>query len=141
MKRTRIKPKRSTPRRREAPRWDADQWEAANKVLHKRCRGRCERCGGLLGYHTERHHRIRRRDGGDRFANILMLHSQCHQWVTEHPESARNQGWILPAETRNPAACPVWHAPSGHWVLLNDDGTTTLLPGEQDSTRTTPCQA
>lgn len=135
MKRTRVKPYRSTPRRREAPRWTADEWEAADWQLTARANGCCERCGHTLDRaFTERHHRQRRRDGGDRLANLLLLCSTgtglngigCHQWITEHPTEATEQGWIVPVWD-DPATTPV-RLPDGRLWLLHDNGSKSPLP-------------
>lgn len=67
----------------------------------------------------EVHHRIRRRDGGDRFSNLLALLPECHRWITEHPETAREFGWILLVGS-DPMACPVWIS-ERRW-LLDDFG-------------------
>jgi hypothetical protein len=133
VKRSRINPKRATPRRREAPRWTAEDWERNNPVLIRRAGGRCECCSRQLDNQAERHHRIRRRDGGDRFANLLLLRPECHRYWTEHPEEARERGIILSAENRNPAAAPVLHH-GARWVVLDDHGGWFLLPGEADET-------
>lgn len=125
MKRSRIKPRRSTPRRREAPQEDGDWWADATFALLRRCADRCERCGGPLRGRLERHHRQRRRDGGDRVSNLLALHPECHSWVTTHPAEAIERGWIVPVEA-DPAAARVWLAGvglrPGGWFLLDDGG-------------------
>lgn len=131
MKRTSLRRKRAAPRRRIAPRWDYAEWETATTTLLARCGGSCERCGRPLGDRMERHHRQRRRVGGDRLANLMALHPACHAWITEHPQEARDAGWIVPAEgpggvAPDPAEFPV-RLPSG-WYLLTDDGTKTPAP-------------
>lgn len=120
MKRTgNVRAKRPTPRRREAPRWDRPAWEAADRVLQRRCGGRCEICGTERGP-FERHHRKRRRDGGDRFCNLLYLCASCHRHVTEHPAEARRYGWIV-SMSREPDEIPVlWFR--REWVVLDDAG-------------------
>lgn len=117
-----IRPKRATPRRREAPRWDWDEWVSAGHQFTIRSGGACEICGTLDGP-FERHHRKRRRDGGDRFSNILILCSEHHRWVTEHPKEARAAGWIV-SVARDPASVPVlWRREV--WVFLDDQGGMT----------------
>lgn len=92
-------------------------------LLWARCRGLCELCGDNPP--TERHHRKRRRDGGDRLANLLFLCSTCHRWITDEPESitlARAKGYIVPAlGVSDVETYPVlqWGTT---WVLLDDDG-------------------
>jgi hypothetical protein len=123
VKRSGIKPRRSAPRRREAPRWTRDDWEYAGVLISVRSGGCCEKCGTDRGP-FERHHRKRRRDGGDRLAKILYLcggPQGCHGWITEHPAEARKAGWIV-SVSRDPADVPV--LTSAHeWVFLDDDGT------------------
>ena len=125
MKRSRIKPKRSTPRRRNAPRYERPQWDEATMLLLARSRGRCERCDEPLDGRGERHHRKRRRDGGDRLANLLLICRDCHGEITDNPESvtrARALGYIVPAlGIAEPDTYPVllWGTT---WVLLDDDG-------------------
>lgn len=131
MKRTPIKPKRATPRRRSAPRWSWDEWQDANVRLEVRCGNLCERCGKQPP--TERHHRQRRRDGGDRLSNILALCTDCHRHVTEHPKEARIAGYIV-SVNRDPAEIPVlWRA--REWYTLWDSGTMELsfLPPDHDA--------
>jgi hypothetical protein len=98
----------------------------ATVMLLHRCNHRCERCGQLLTS-MERHHRIRRRDGGDRLSNLLALHPRCHAYITEHPEEAKANGWIVSAlGTTGPDEAPV--RIDGTLWLLRDDGTKTPCP-------------
>lgn len=124
MKRSPIRPKRATPRRREAPRWSWEEWETAGQILAIRCRGGCEKCGTTFGP-FERHHRKRRRDGGDRFSNIVLLCRNCHTWVTEHPAESRRAGWMV-SVSRDPAVVPFLRV-GNEWVLLDDDGGVSPL--------------
>lgn len=131
MKRSAIKTKRSTPRRREAPQWSWDEWQAANILLMVRSLGCCEKCGNDQGP-FERHHRKRRRDGGDRLANVVLLCRSCHRHVTEHPAEARKYGWIV-SVSRDPADVPfLWHAyrQEADWVYLDDEGNTRVAFGD-----------
>lgn len=124
---SRIKPRR-TPRRRTAPQQDAEWWEWATQVLTLRSRGRCERCGGDFTHGMERHHRMRRRDGGDRIANLLALCPSCHHHVTEHPADAYEQGWSIRAlGDGDPLMVPVRLADGMRW-LLDDKGGRRPLP-------------
>ena len=134
MRRTPIKPKRRTPRRREAPRWTAEEWEAANQLLLVRSRGACEMCGVDLCANqrpVSRHHRQRRRDGGDRLSNLMLLcgtgTTGCHGKVTANPEWATNpmNGWIVPTSF-DPADIPVRLA-DGWLYYLDDEGGRRLV--------------
>ena len=119
--RSTINPRRPTPRRREAPRWTPEQWWEASCLLMTRGGARCDACGQFLaGEPMERHHRQRRRDGGDRLGNILLLHRRCHQYWTQHPALARASGLIV-SMSADPLLVPVlWHGVA--WVLLDDVG-------------------
>lgn len=125
MRRTRLRPKRPTPRRREAPRWTADEWFEANLLLQRRAGVVCECCHLRLGATYERHHRQRRRDGGDRLANLLILRPECHAYWTAHPAEAMARGIIVPTHA-DPAEIPVlWR--SVEWSLLDDSGARSRL--------------
>lgn len=127
MKRSgKVRAKRPTPRRREAPRWGWEEWEAADRVLRRRSRGRCERCGTDRGP-FERHHRKRRRDGGDRFSNVMLICVGCHRHVTEHPAEARRFGWIV-SVARDPVEVPMLQF-GAEWVTLDDAGQSRPLYG------------
>lgn len=119
-----MKAKRATPRRREAPRFDdRAAWDQASMLLWARSRGLCERCGETPP--AERHHRKRRRDGGDRLSNLLFLCSPCHRFITDRPESdtlARERGHVVSAlGSSDPVSVPVllW---GSSWSLLDDAG-------------------
>lgn len=92
-------------------------------LLWARGHGLCEKCGENPP--TDRHHRKRRRDGGDVLSNLLFLCSTCHHWLHDTPESvtrARQLGYIVPAlGIAEPDTYPVlqWGTT---WVLLDDDG-------------------
>lgn len=118
LKRSRVKPKRATPRRRPAPRWSFDDWLDAGPFLEARSGGVCEWCGkpGQL----ERHHRMRRRDGGETFPNLLVLCSEDHAWAHAHPVKAREFGLIV-ATYNDPAETP-FLARKREWVLFTEDG-------------------
>lgn len=125
-----VRRKRPTPRRRLAPREGAEWWAEATVALLRRCGYRCERCGHPLGENLERHHRQRREVGGDRLANLLALHSRCHAYITEHPEEALANGWIVSSHAADPAAVPV-RLPgltgTALWLLDDDGGKRPVL--------------
>lgn len=120
---SRIRARRATPRRRLAPRWTLSDWDEANAALVRRSGGRCEHCGAQLHGRVERHHRQRREVGGDRLANVVYLRPECHQWITEHPEEAMANGWIVSSFHPDPAGQAMRHGVLG-WVTLDDDGST-----------------
>lgn len=129
--------RRPEPRKRAAPQQTREWWNVANGLLWHRAQGRCEHCGLTIGARdpVERHHRIRRRDGGDRLSNLLLLRKACHEWITHHPEEARRKGWIVSAlGGTDPTAAPVLHW-GRRWVTLTDEGTTlhAQAPAERDT--------
>lgn len=89
-----------------------------------RSSGRCERCARLRA--SEVHHRLGRRMGGTRsadihkLANLMHLCSQCHRWITENPKSAYASGWCVRSHL-DPAEVAVFYR--GQWVFLTDDGS------------------
>jgi HNH endonuclease len=103
-----------------AQRWSADQWMHATLTLNMRQRGRCPACGRSLDNDVARHHRQRRRDGGDTLSNLVMLHTACHRWVHAHPEEARELGLIV-SFAGAPLNAPLYVRGRG-WVLLDDEG-------------------
>ncbi len=76
----------------------------------------------------ERHHRKRRRDGGDTLANIAYLcggPQGCHSYVHTHPAEARKFGWIV-SVTKEPDQTPmlVWDKT---WVQFDNQGNAHPL--------------
>jgi hypothetical protein len=68
------------------------------------------------------HHRRRRRDGGDSAANLVALHTACHQWVHANPVEATERGLIISAFTAQPPGeCPVLIG--DRWWTLTDAWT------------------
>ena len=114
--------RRSTPRR-GPQRWAPEEWDTATDALMQRDGGRCLWCGKMLDNRGERHHRQRRRDGGDRLSNLVMLHPEHHREVHAHPEEARRRGFIV-AFASDPLIVPI-EAKGGRTFLLMDDGTRT----------------
>jgi hypothetical protein len=97
----------------------------ATVTLNLRQRGRCPACGITLDNDGARHHRQRRRDGGDRLANLVILHTKCHRWVHANPEDARKLGLIV-SFAGDPLEAPLYVRGQG-WVLLDDDGRATRI--------------
>lgn len=106
-------------------RWTSSEWATNNLLLEARAAGACERCGHECGP-VERHHRKRKREGGDSLANLVMVGRPCHAEIHAHPVEARRQGFIV-SVSRNPAEVPVmWRR--REWMQLDDDGNRTPLP-------------
>lgn len=123
MKRTPIRAKRKTPRRRPAPRWSFADWLDAGPFLEARSGGVCEWCGSPN--QLERHHRKRRRDGGETFSNIVVLCRDDHRWAHEHPVRAREVGLIV-SVSRDPEQVP-FLSRRREWVWLREDGSAVPL--------------
>jgi hypothetical protein len=101
-----------------------------NLLLEARAGGACERCGKECGP-VERHHRKRKREGGDSLTNLLFVGRPCHTEIHAHPVESRRFGWIV-SMSRDPADIPVlWRR--SEWMTLNDDGTKTPLPDVEDA--------
>lgn len=94
-------------------------------LLQARSSLRCECCGQPLRGRVERHHRARRRDGGDRLANLVYLLPEHHAWWTDHPEEARARGLVVSA-WRDPAGVAVLTGRG--WVYLDDRGGSRAAP-------------
>lgn len=133
MKRTPLRRKtplraRSRPRKRATPEWTAEQWERATTALFIRQRGACDWCGKQLGRDGVRHHRMRRRDGGDTFPNVVLLHDHCHKHIHNYPDDAKARGFIVPTYER-PSEVPLdvqgMTGQGAFW--LTDDGRRTPL--------------
>lgn len=117
---------RRTKRKRNAPQWAPNEWVDASMTLLRRCGGRCWWCMKELNGRAARHHRQRRRDGGDRLANLILLHPGCHNLhpasVHQHPDDARERGFIVPVWA-DPLTYPIYA--KNTWWLLDDDGGMT----------------
>lgn len=100
-------------------RWGSQEWADNGLLLEARAGGCCEKCGKECGP-VERHHRKRRREGGDSLQNILWLGKPCHLATHSHPVEARKFGWIV-SSYADPLTVPVlWR--SKEWMLLTEDG-------------------
>lgn len=92
---------------------------SVRRSVRERANGLCERCGQTRG--SEAHHRKNRSQGGLwAAANILLMCTECHRWVTINPAAAREGGWALYSH-QDPEQTPV--KIMGHWMLLKNDGT------------------
>jgi hypothetical protein len=89
---------------------------------------RCLWCGKALGRgEVARHHRMRRRVGGDRLANILLLHGDCHRFIHANPIEARGRGFIVSVYS-DMLGSPVV-AKDGRAWLLDDQGGREPVEG------------
>jgi hypothetical protein len=102
------------------PRWTFEEWETATLVILRRDGDRCSWCGKGLNNDAARHHRMRRKDGGDRLSNVVLLHTRCHVYVHAHPDEAKERGVIVPPwEDLLTAKITTWRGT----FYLADDGT------------------
>lgn len=107
-------------------RWTAAEWEQANLTLWLRSGGKCWWCDMWLGEDAARHHRMRRREGGDSYSNVILLHSNCHNIapnsVHQNPTLAIERGFIVPTwdDLRSTAVTMA----SGQRWFLDDLGAT-----------------
>ena len=116
-----MKQYRPTPRRRDAPRWTPKEWADASLALLRRSGGRCEHCGELLHGRAERHHRKRRRDGGDSLDNLILLAPAHHvPLIHRHVTWAQERGLIVMVAL-DPETEPVWYM-NREWMLLDAAG-------------------
>lgn len=93
--------------------------------INERDQYRCVRCG-MAG--TEQHHRVRRRDGGHRLSNLVLLCHDCHVAVTLNPLTAKLTGYIVPPWNQDAAPTTPLETFTGRWVLLDDEGGVTNAP-------------
>ncbi len=98
----------------------------------------CIRCGtSLTVTHGSRHHRLRRRVGGHRVSNLILLCGSgttgCHGWVHSNPKKAQALGFTVPANHRpdlDPEVIPIKTLRRG-WVVLHDDESVESIPEAQ----------
>ena len=105
------------------PRWDAGDWEMATLRGLTRDGDRCLWCGQPFRDETARHHRMRRREGGDRLANVVLLHGDCHRHIHAQPIEARGRGFIV--SVYNDVLTKPLVAKNGSAWLLDDGGGRT----------------
>lgn len=110
-----------TPRPSKSDEHDA--YELATLRDGNRCQ-RCLRdCGPIA-----RDHRQNRQAGNTIVSNLQLLGLRCHQWKTEHPAAALEEGWAVPSWA-DPHEWPARRWFPGYagihtlaWVLYDDDG-------------------
>jgi hypothetical protein len=90
---TALKSAGQTKRKRpKGPLTLGEHW--ARELVYARSGGLCERCRHAFA--TEWHHRRARSQRGPwEPSNGLHLCQKCHQGITEHPEKAYRQGWLV----------------------------------------------
>lgn len=77
--------------------------DAVAEEVHDRADGRCEACGGYLGYDGGCfHHRLARKHGGkDEVVNLMEVHPLCHNGhrysIHGAPKRSRRLGHIVPS--------------------------------------------
>lgn len=73
--------------------------DAITPALRLRARNRCEACRTPLGLDEgERHHRIRRGQGGTNTLDCLvLLCRRCHGWIHRHVSIAKSCGYLVPS--------------------------------------------
>lgn len=104
---------------------------ATRELVRWRDRDRCRRCGSTT---WQIHHR-QGRGGSDphRAAALVLLcgsgSTGCHGYVHGHPAESYRNGWMV----RRLGITPCEEVPMlthTGWVLLNADGTTTPVKGD-----------
>jgi hypothetical protein len=113
--------------------------KATRELVSERDGWRCLRCGESYdpwpGFQL--HHRRPRGSGGSTAddvnspANIVTLHSQCHDWAESRRAHARADGFLVP-QGMDPATVPLRRF-DGVWVYLGHDGLTYEQPSLLDA--------
>lgn len=90
--RTEVTPRPKAPRPAKAT-----DWSTLRAIVAARSGGSCEiEHPGCTGRWTERHHRLRRSQGGpDHPSNLLGLCLRGHSFVHANPSLAYARGWLL----------------------------------------------
>jgi hypothetical protein len=102
--------------------------DAVSDQLTIRSGGVCEPqiVGVCTQVATDRHHRMRRRDGGHAITNLLHCCRACHAWVHREPAASRvpGVGWIVSVFDDPATADVLVHqgAPDCRIVRLTADG-------------------
>lgn len=98
--------------------------EATVNLVLERDQFKCVPCGdpiyGRRGFEWCVSHRKLRAQGVDnRPANLMASCMPCERLIHDHPERARQAGWML-RSTEDPETVPVEHSQHGLVYLLND---------------------
>lgn len=118
----------------------ATQEKATYERATRRDNDMCQRCRRDCGP-IARDHRQNRRRGNTVVSNLQCLGLRCHQWKTEHPAAALEEGWAVPGWV-SPAEWPAarW-LPTNHgtlrlaWVLYDDAGEYVEITEEEAARR------
>jgi hypothetical protein len=99
--------------------WDVSNQipQAVSDLIKARDQGRCIVCGAAG---TERMHRIPRRDGGHRAANIALGCHTCHARAHASPAWGYETGIMASRYGVDLTLVPIWSWRG--WVLLDDEG-------------------
>lgn len=106
-------------------RWNSSEWADNSLLLEARAAGVCERCGKECGP-VQRHHRKRRREGGDSLENLLAVGRPCHEHIHAHPVESRRYGFIVSVYA-DPSVVPVLYRRQ-EWMILDAAGSRMPLP-------------
>lgn len=89
----------------------------AREVVRERQGGQCARCGNT---YTALHHRMRRREGGHGYENLVGLCDTCHKFVHGSPKVAQEYGYIIPTHVEDVSTVPLKSFMG--WVLFDKRG-------------------
>jgi hypothetical protein len=99
----------------------------------------CQKCLRWCGA-PQQDHRQNRQPGNTVASNLQTLGLMCHQWKSEHPRDALDEGWAVP-RWADPAQWPArrwFRTPNGTvragWCLYDDRGGITEIT-EYDARR------
>lgn len=81
----------------------------------------CARCGCP---YTALHHRLRRRDGGHGYANLVGLCDTDHKWAHANPRAAKEHGYIVDPHVTDIASVRIKTFMG--WMRFTDEGTATF---------------
>lgn len=91
---------------------------AVRRKVNDRDEMRCQACGAIG---SEIQHRVRRREGGHRYSNLIRVCSNDHRMIHANPAWALEEGFTVSAVfEQDPSTIPV-HTYRG-WTLFDDEG-------------------
>lgn len=100
--------------------------DASRRIVERRDRGRCVRCGGVG---TDWHHRRGRsvKDQHQHCAcNGILLCRTCHSYVHHYPSIAAGMGFVVSRHEPWPESTPVKSVQG--WAILSCEGDATWTP-------------